>query len=93
MSLDVNDRGEGRRRAKRGSKKHSLGPRDIAFYSEPDQMNISWARKLAVMDMIVESGWETRRTELDLIARECISQASAKYGHSTCHSHSRCHRY
>jgi len=42
-----------------------------------DQKNIYWARKLVVMDMILESGWETRRKELGAIAHECLLQASA----------------
>lgn len=66
-----------RKRAKRGSKQGSLGPKNVAYYDKVDQKNIYWARKLVVMDMILESGWETRRKELGAIAHECLLQASA----------------
>ncbi|KAG1832345.1 hypothetical protein F4604DRAFT_1946058 [Suillus subluteus] len=68
-------------RARRTSKM-DLKPTDMRYYSEADQKNIKHARKLIILDMLLESGWQ-KTSELELIAAECISQASDTSGHVT----------
>jgi hypothetical protein len=76
---DFNDDAERPERARRGSKLE-LKLTDMRYYSELDQKNIKHARKLIILDMLLESGWK-KTSELELVAAECISQASAASGH------------
>ncbi|KAG1724320.1 uncharacterized protein EDB91DRAFT_1255277 [Suillus paluster] len=68
-------------RARRSSKME-LKPTDMKYYSEADQKNIKHARKLIILDMLLESGWQ-KTSNLGSIAAECISQASDTSGHVT----------
>ncbi|KAG1883459.1 hypothetical protein F4604DRAFT_1677776 [Suillus subluteus] len=76
--LDGDERPERARR----SAKSEVKPTDMRYYEEPDQKNIKHACKLIVLDMLLESGWQ-KTSELEQVAMECISQASAVSGHVT----------
>ncbi|KAG2139904.1 hypothetical protein BD769DRAFT_1663072 [Suillus cothurnatus] len=76
---NFNDDAERPERARRGSKLE-IKLTDMRYYSELDQKNIKHARKLIILDMLLESGWK-KTSELELVAAECISQASAASGH------------
>ncbi|KAG1896174.1 uncharacterized protein F5891DRAFT_1193408 [Suillus fuscotomentosus] len=84
---DLNDdgtRSQRSQRAKRGSKQSAkVKPSNIAFYDENDKKNIYHARKLIVLDMILETGWEADRNILVAIAEECLSSACARNAHLT----------
>ncbi|KAG1859308.1 hypothetical protein F4604DRAFT_1930851 [Suillus subluteus] len=66
----------------RRSAKSEVKPTDMRYYEEPDQKNIKHACKLIVLDMLLESRWQ-KTSELEQVAAECISQASAVSGHVT----------
>lgn len=84
MSLDdLDDDGTRSQRARRGSRRDALKPSKIGFYNEQDKENIYLARKLMVLDMILETGWEDNRGALEDIARECLSSACASNNHGT----------
>ncbi|KAG1773361.1 hypothetical protein EV702DRAFT_1048272 [Suillus placidus] len=84
MSLDdLDDDGTRSQRARRGSRCDALKPSKIRFYSEKDKENIYLARKLMVLDMILETGWEDNHAALEDIARECLSSACARNNHVT----------
>ncbi|KAG2054214.1 hypothetical protein BDR06DRAFT_1007889 [Suillus hirtellus] len=84
MSLDdLDDDGTCSQRVRRGSKRDALRPLKIGFYNEQDKENIYLARKLMVLDMILETGWEDNRSALEDIARECLSSACARNNHVT----------
>lgn len=84
MSLDdLDDDGTRSQRARRGSRRDALKPSKIGFYNEQDKENIYLARKLMVLDMILETGWEDNRGALEDIARECLSSACARNNHGT----------
>ncbi|KIK31538.1 hypothetical protein CY34DRAFT_111336, partial [Suillus luteus UH-Slu-Lm8-n1] len=80
-SASVFDADERPDRARRSSKSE-LRATDMRFYSDNDQKNIKHARKLIVLDMVLESGWK-KTSELNGVASECILQASAVSGHVT----------
>ncbi|KAG1845034.1 hypothetical protein C8R48DRAFT_678256 [Suillus tomentosus] len=84
---DLNDdgtRSQRSQRAKRGSKQSAkVKPSNIAFYDENNKKNIYHARKLVVLDMILETGWEADRNILVAIAEECLSSACARNAHLT----------
>lgn len=82
MSLDdLDDNGSNSQRARRGSRNATMNPSKISFYSEKDKNNIYIARKLIVLDMILESGWENDCRVLEAIATECLSSACVRSGH------------
>ncbi|KAG1724154.1 uncharacterized protein EDB91DRAFT_1351041 [Suillus paluster] len=59
-----------------------LKPTDMKYYSEADQKNIKHARKLIILNMLLESGWQ-KTSNLGSITAECISQASDTSVHVT----------
>ncbi|KAG1825740.1 uncharacterized protein BJ212DRAFT_1295111 [Suillus subaureus] len=84
MSLDnLDDNSTNSQHARHGSRHGALKLSKIGFYSENNKQNIYHARKLIVLNMILESGWEDDCNTLDAIARECLSSACVRTSHIT----------
>ncbi|KAG1777464.1 hypothetical protein EV702DRAFT_1101342 [Suillus placidus] len=84
MSLDDDD---GLQRARRHPRRsaNSVNAKAIGFYDVKDKANIYQARKLLVINMILETGWAQNHEKLETegITQECISQACAATKHVT----------
>ena len=79
-------RSNSRVRAPRNSRKAgaALTRNDLQFYCEPDQKNVNTARQIAAYEMSSNVGWlhnKVDKERLHDVAREALSEASAKNGH------------